>query len=89
MDDRELRLIGPRRGCSAPLGPAHASPHGVGDDVTRIGKRHYVVEHHRDVAAKLLLDGNRSLRRKLDRRAIDVRTKSSAAFIERHARRPG
>ena len=44
-----------------------------------------MVEHHRHVAAELFLNRDRPLGREFDSGAVDVRAKSNAAFVERHA----
>ena len=89
LHDGEQRLIGARRRRLAALGPAHAAPHGVGHDFAIVGQRDDVIEHHRHVAAELLLNGDGPLRRQLDRRAVDVRAKANAAFVDASCGRPG
>ena len=64
---RKQRLIRSRRRGLAALGPTHAAPHGVGHHLAIVGQRHDVVEHHRHVAAELLLNGDGPLGRQLDR----------------------
>ncbi len=85
MDDCELGLVGARGGGFAALGPAQAAAHGVGDDFAIVRQRDDVVEDHCDVAAELFLNRDRTFGRDFDEGAIDVRTKTNAGFVERHA----